>query len=443
MPRSRSTAFPVGLYGALLLALCWLLLPTVFAPLERLLLGTALLPQRWLAWVGGTVAEAGSSGARDRLVELRGQLRERSWQADVEPGRSRMPASLEPLLCRVHGAERLGGGSMPSELRLDRTYEELAGCTDLVTKGDQLLGFLARPGVGTASLDRPTDLARVLLLNHPQSRVVAAAIHCDGAEPLRCVIEAAAAVDPSPLRTALHDDPYRAVLLRQGGGEVRTLALSASWIGTVPEGLGLGRARVWGYQRSDGDTLTIGIYVDPLHDPRALSSVVLWQAVPGAHAKEIEPEYAAARLQPLPSGQGGQWLVYTDRPVPDGAAVVQDGVCLGRARGVAFGQGIATSLQASQKPWALLLLPDDPSLPPQELFGEVVRADAATSWFRPRRGTIGVGATGWVFTGSNGPFCPAGLLVGRAEAESGRNLLRIALPSHDGPLQGSVVVGER
>ena len=102
-----------------------------------------------------------------------------------------------------------------------------------------------------------------------------------------------------------------------------------------------------------------------------------------------------------------------------------------------------SSLQASQKPWALLLLPEDPSLPPQELFGEVVRSDGATSWFRPRRGTLTAGATGLVFTGSNGPYCPAGLLVGRAEVESGRNLLRIALPRHEGPLHGSVVVGER
>ena len=90
VPRSRSTAFPVGLYGALLLALGWLLLPSLFAPLERLLLGTALLPQRWLAVLGGTAAEAGSSGKKERLVELRAQLRERSWQSDVEPARSLM-----------------------------------------------------------------------------------------------------------------------------------------------------------------------------------------------------------------------------------------------------------------------------------------------------------------------------------------------------------------
>ena len=116
------------------------MLPSLFAPLERLLLGTALLPQRWLAVLGGTAAEAGSSGKKERLVELRAQLRERSWQSDVEPARSLMPTSLEPLLCRVHFADRIGGGGLPSELRLDRTYEELAGCIDLVTKGDQEIG---------------------------------------------------------------------------------------------------------------------------------------------------------------------------------------------------------------------------------------------------------------------------------------------------------------
>jgi len=33
----KSAAFPVGLYAVLLFALAWLTLPTLFAPLERMM----------------------------------------------------------------------------------------------------------------------------------------------------------------------------------------------------------------------------------------------------------------------------------------------------------------------------------------------------------------------------------------------------------------------
>ena len=52
MRRSRQ-AFPVGLYGMLLFALCWLTLPTVFAPLERWGLGlVSLVPELAASWRG-------------------------------------------------------------------------------------------------------------------------------------------------------------------------------------------------------------------------------------------------------------------------------------------------------------------------------------------------------------------------------------------------------
>jgi hypothetical protein len=441
VPRSNTTAFPLGLYGALLLALCWLLLPALFAPVERLLLGVACLPQRWLAALGGRIAAAGDDAAAQRAsrcVALRARLRARCWEHDVEPGRALVPMALEPLLCRVLTAGGTGGGGLPSELRLDRSYRELAGCADLVTKGDQLLGFLARPGVGIALRDRPDDPARVLLLDHPESRAVPAAVALPDGGELRCVVEAAAAVDPAPLRTALHDDPYRAARLQRDGIPVRTIALEQNWVGTVPQGFGLGRTKVWGYRRTDGETLTIGVYVEPAHDPRALSSVVVWQSVPEAQAIELGPDMATARLQPLAGGRGGRWLLDGTAAVPDGAAVVQDGLCLGRARGVAFGQGLVTSLAASRQPWALLLLPDDETLAPLELFGEVVAADGAVAWFRPRRGAVPAAAGGVLFTGANGVLCPAGLLLGRADAAG--ELLRIATPLPLGPQMASVAV---
>jgi hypothetical protein len=445
VPRSNTTAFPLGLYGALLLALCWLLLPALFAPAERLLLGVACLPQRWLAALGGGVAVAAGDEAAAQCAarcaaqcaSLRARLRARCWEHDVEPGRALAPAALEPLLCRVLTATGTGGGGLPSELQLDRSYRELAGCADFVTKGDQLLGFLARPGVGVAQRDRPDDPARVLLLDHKESRAVPATVLLPDGGELRCVVEAAAAVDPAPLRTALHDDPYRAARLQRDGIAVRTLALEQNWVGTVPQGFGLGKTKVWGYRRADGETLTIGVYVEPAHDPRALSSVVVWQSVPEAQAIERGPEMVAARLQPLAGERGGRWLLDGTAAVPDGAAVVQDGLCLGRARGVAFGQGLVTSLAASRQPWALLLLPDDESLAPLELFGEVVAADGAVAWFRPRRGAVPA-AAGVLFTGANGALCPAGLLLGRAEAAGA--LLRIATPLPSGPQIASVAV---
>ena len=54
----HSTAFPVGLYGALLLALCALTIPAPFAPVERALLGGAALVGRFVAGLVGTPVAA-------------------------------------------------------------------------------------------------------------------------------------------------------------------------------------------------------------------------------------------------------------------------------------------------------------------------------------------------------------------------------------------------
>ena len=59
-----------ALAGMLLFALCWLTLPTVFAPLERVLVGGACaVPRWWASWFGSPVAAAIGSvafAARDR-----------------------------------------------------------------------------------------------------------------------------------------------------------------------------------------------------------------------------------------------------------------------------------------------------------------------------------------------------------------------------------------
>jgi hypothetical protein len=406
---------------------------------ERLLLGVACLPQRFVAHAGGQPALAAEAHRRDQLLQLQQDLLERSRMHDVDTARALMPAGLEPLLCRVRAVQWRGGGGVPCELLLDHSYAELAGCVGLVTSGDQLLGFLARPGVGPADEDRAEDPARVLLLNHPSSREVAAVLPLPEGGSLHCVVGPAAVVDPAPLRTALHDDPYRAAKLQQGGAPVRTHGIDAAWIGAVPAGLLLGHTRVWGYDVA-GETLTIGLYVDPPGDPRALPQVVLWQSVEGLAPMAAPVPVVPARAFALPDGGGGRWLLTAEAELSDGAAVVQDGVCLGTVRGVAFGQGLCTSFAASRHPWSLWLLPDDPGAPPLGLWGEVVHADAATAWFRPRAARSPL-AAGFVFTGANGPTCPAGLLIGRAEPDVGRDLLRITLPLRTGA-QDVVVVAE-
>ena len=442
MQRSR-VAFPVGLYGVLLLALCWLVVPAVFDPVGRLLLGLACLPHQWVSHAGGQPTLAADGNTADQLLELSGALRQRAWRSDVEAGREFLPKTMEPLLCRVVAVQRRGGGGVPCELLLDRSYAELSGCADLVTSGDQLLGFLARPGVGPAAEDELEDPARVLLLGHPRGRSVAArfAVERDGspAGELRCVVEAAAVVDPAPLRTVLHDDPYLAARLLQSGAIVSTVRLDAGWVGAVPDGLQIGRTKVWGYDTGDS-VLTIGVYVEPESDPRTLAQVTLWQAVPGFAVVEQPVELADAKLWPLPDGRGGRWLLSSSVSVPDGAAVVQDGVCLGTARGVAFGQALVTSFAASRQPWALWVLPDDPTLAPRGYYGQVVRADTTTAWFRPED-VDALAVAGFVFTGGGQPHCPAGLLIGRAEPTIGSNWLQITLPLRSGSQQVEVVRG--
>lgn len=422
-------AFPVGLYATLLLALCWLLLPEVLRPVERFLLGVACLPQRALSVLSAAPAYAVGREQRARLQQLEADLRARSTADDVLPARALLPTALDGMVCAVFRASRRGGGGLPCELLLDRTYQDLAGCADLVTCGDVLLGFLARPGLGVAVDDLPTDPARVLLLNHPEGRQVAASLPLPSGTMLRCVVGPASVLDPAALRTTLHDDPYRAAEFAESGVPLRTLALDAPWIGAMPSGLLLGTSRVWGYDIG-GETLTIGLFVEPVHDPRALPQVVVWQSVPGSVPPRLQPDRIPASAEPLPDQSGGRWLVQGRGTLPDGAAVVQEGVCLGTLRSVAFGQGLCTPFAASRHPWSLWLLPDDPAVPPIGLYGEVAYASGATAWFRAR-GAFQAGS-GFVFTGSNGADCPPGLLLGRAEPDLERKLWRITVPALHG-----------
>lgn len=441
MRRVGGAAFPVGLYGMLLLALCWLAVPAVFAPLERLALAVPTLPHRLIAALGTDAQAATDAEAVGRIAGLRSDLQQRLLTHQVQGGRSLLPATWVPVLSRVVAVERIGGGGAPAELRLEHRYRDLAGCQPFVTQGDALLGRLAVCGHGLALDDDPGDHARVLLLHHPQAAPVAAAMPLPDGGLLRMVVQPAARVDQAPLRVHLWDDPYRAAGLRAGGEVVKTMSLPALATGAAPPDLRIGTSQVWGYGRGD-DVLTIGMFVEPAVDVRSLSHVVLWTEVEPP-APLPPPRLSPCTLWRLPGGVGGRWLLAADGPVPDGAAVVADGVCLGIARGLSFGQALVTSFPTSRQRLALLLLPDDPQERPRELWGEVVRGGVGTAWFSCRGGDRTALPPGFLFTGSNGPHCPAGLLLGRALPQPGQpDQLAVVVPTTSDVLTAQVVVAE-
>ncbi len=423
--RKKPTAFPVGLYGMLLFALCWLVLPTIFAPLERILVGGVCVVVRGVASLAGTPAEAASS---DNAAEsqLRQSLAARVHARALPDPAAAWITGLEPVHCAVVDVgKRLGGGGAPCELLLDHTYAELAGCRQLVTKGGALVGWLQRPGSGAAADDTSTDFARVVLPNHPLAPAMHAEATLAVGDPLRLVVRAALTADPAPLRVVLWDDPWRAARLEQAGAPVRTTVGATG--GVVPAGLLLGATRIWGYPGVAGQApLTLGVYVTPAVVPRALSHVVLWRAAnSGAFGLDDVPARAVARypgvLQELPGASHGRHLLITAANVVSGAAVVQRDHLLGVVRPLAFGSALMTSFAASRQPWNLLLLSDDEAQGPIEVQAVVVAADANQVHVRvvasveaaaealqlPQR------TAGTLFTGSNGIHCPAGLQIGR------------------------------
>jgi hypothetical protein len=224
----------------------------------------------------------------------------------------------------------------------------------------------------------------------------------------------------------------------------------------VPPGLQLGRTRIWGYERAGSDeVLTIGVFVVPPDEPRALSHVVVWRDHRQARKAGADDATASATLatavhrhpavvRDLPGAANGRHLLIAGIPVPDGAAVVQDGMFLGTARGLSFGMGLVTSFAASRHRWSLLLLPDDPAARPRELDAEIVQTDGNDAWLRWHHDAA-AGAErlpeGHLFTGSNGPNCPTGLWIGSAEPHPfDRSLLVVHTLTLPGPRAAQILV---
>lgn len=449
----KSAAFPAGLYGMLLFALAWLTLPRVFAPLERWMVGSAcFVPRLGSRWFG----EPAMAANRDNLArigELTDELEARVQRHDFAGAGVTMPVDDEKLLCGVLSIARRGGAGEPSELLLDHTYAELAGCREIVTKGNALLGFLLRPGVGRAAEDQPDDPARVMLCNHKDAPRLYAALQNQDGSQLRFVISPAAIVDPAPLRVQFWDDPYRAAKLSESQQRVYTRPLLFGEQ-RVPGGLLVGRTRRWGYEQENGeDSLTIGVFVTPAFAPRALSHVVVWRSgqYPRPPIKIRSPlrsrRRLAATVYDLPGASHGRHMLVASEDVPDGAAVVQDGLFLGSARGLCLGSALVTSFVASRQAWSLLFLPDGEQDSPIELHGRVTQSEGNVAWLEwsgPSREQLARLGKGYLFTGSNGQFCPAGLWIGRAEPDRfERNRLKVTVFAEKGPRQAEVIVGER
>lgn len=434
----------------LLFALAWLTLPRVFAPVERWLVGSACLVPRVAAACFGEPALAVERESRARIEELSAQLDERIRRRDFAGTAISMPAGDARILCGVLSVSLRGGGGQPSELLLDHTYAELVGTREVVTKAGALVGFLLKPGVGRARDDTYQDPARVMLCNHPGAPRIYAALENRDGSLLRFVLEPAATVDPAPLRVDLWDDPYRAAQLEETQQRVFTQAL-AFGEQRVPPGLFVGRTRRWGYEGEGEEApLTIGMFVTPAFEARALSHVVVWRAGDVSVQEVPTPlrssRRAAATVYDLPGASHGRHLLVCSEDVPDGAAVVQDGLFLGTARGLCLGSGLVTSFMASRQAWTLLLLPDADAEAPIELHARVVRAEAGVAWLKltgvPLEQMARVGR-GYLFTGSNGQFCPAGLWIGLAEtAAEGFQYLKVTVPMGTGPRMAEVLVGE-
>lgn len=419
--RSRR-AFPVALYATLLAALCCVASPGVPRAVQGWLQSVLCLPLR--AWVNvgpgpGSADQAAEREASEAANDLLRRL-ERAALAGIGP---RVPAGLEPVLCRV--VERVGRGAsgLPSTLYLDRSAEELADSEGFVTFGNDLLGFLApfEPGPDAQS----PQPARVDLLHGKDARGWArpvAAVVDAPAGPMRFVVEPASRIDRWPLRCRLFEEPYRASRLRHSGEPVRTTTLDGDPLGDVPPGLNLGSLQVWGYP-GDAGGAQIGLFVRPDLDPRLISVVAVWRqrrelSESRLSRAPVAAEHGVSRLRlPAATPVDERWVLTVDagRRLPTGGALVRGDMMFGAVEQSGPGFALASPFGGSRRLWSLLLLPDAPELAPVPLL---VRSAGI-----PSRGSVRVlveggrvaDIPGVLFTGANGPHCPLGLMIGRAE----------------------------
>lgn len=452
MKRAPSAApwFPVGLYGALVVATALAIFPQGSAAVESWLRVGVCLPLRALHVLGGTEAFAserrdatnlGSDAEADLDAIVRTGL-EREAAAALMPDGSGMPAGLEPLACRVIERRVPGPAGLPSLLVLDRPWSDVEACVDIVTHHSSVVGFLGRAedAVGT-------ELAVVRCLHYrprtaPPRRVLGAAAIGDGG-PLRMVFEPASKIDAWPLRATLLDDPYRAALLHAGGHVVHTVAASPSSTSKLlPEGLRLGTLQVWGYAAGERNAVPVGFYLDPDYDPRAITSVVLW--------RPSRPSTGATRALPPPSARtrvhgvelpGGRrlHLLTGARRVPVGAAVVAgEHRLVGVVDSAGAGDATASVFGSDRTRWSFVLVPRVEGMMPIECSGRAVARVGRL--VELEFDAVPVPVAGDLLTGGNGRHAPAGLYVGelRPLDAAGRRAVVMQRPFHVGELSACI-----
>ena len=441
---SRNRMFPVGLYATLLVGLVGITVPELVAPAEVAARTVVTLPLRAYAILFNehpALAATGESTFGDELFAAQAKAALAGAKGPNGPSR------YVPIVCRVRA--RRGRPSGPvDELVLDCRPDVARGCAPLVTAGRGLLGFLD-PGTpkdpgGTVRVrllhyrERFCDPRRALRVGSPHRPLrIAAKVECREAlarGDLHFLVEPARRNDRWPLRCTMLDDAYLASRLRHSGDIVTTIADPEH--PSVPAGLHVGRLMIWGYPQRD---IPVGLFVEPVAAPEAISCVVLWR-------KDSEPPVSAtalARLRPDRAGRfvpvllssfpgprpaRRRWVVTSaaGTPLPEGAALVDRGRLLGLLHKPWSGQSLVTPFAGSGRTWSFLLLPasgtnDGKAI---ELVGKVsgrafdgrvrVRRIAPDSPFSVVAGDL--------YTGANGPHCPAGLRIGPVQP-LGRDLL--------------------
>ncbi len=427
---SRHRMFPVGLYGILLVGLFGVTFPELVRPVETVARTVVALPLRAYSILLEAQPVLASSSVPAPLGRLEGQGRSAVRGAIGPPG-------YAPRVCRVL-ERRTGPLGFVDELILDATVGELRRAAPLVTIGSGLVGFVHLPSRSGRTVPevRAQDHApaHVRLLCYTQrpgvvrnrpirarrphrSTRIAARVACrevDAQGVLHFLVEPARAVDRWPLRCSLLDDSYLGSRLRTSGDVVTTVATDDL---LVPAGLHVGRLMIWGYPEH---SIPVGIFVEPVVDPRAISSVVVWEHADGDATRRPEPpgRLVPVRLTrfPAPRPVYERWMVTSAAatPLPDGAALVDGDRFLGRLRQPWSGQSLVSPFAASTRMWSLLLRTGDGRV--HELLGRLAgRNDAGRLRLLVFAPDTGARLRGELFTGVNGPDCPAGFRIGTAE----------------------------
>lgn len=423
--------FPVGLYGTLLAALFGVTFPAALAPFEAAARTVVCLPLRAYS-ISGTASPVLAGTTDPASPEVLTDL----GRAVMKGGRG--PEGYLPQVFRVRETGA-GPAGMVDELVLDATVAELRGTASVVTVGDTLVGYLSLRGSDDAR-------ARVRLLSfharrdskdfdlqvgeRAPPRRVAAQAPCreiDAQGTLHFLVEPSRSIDPWPLRCTLLDDSYLASRLRTSGGLVTTSAQSDD--PDLPEGLTIGRLMIWGYPRRG---IPVGLFVQPSVDPRGISAVTLWRPSGKRSETRLGPgqvgSFVPVRLSryPAPRPTRSRWLVTAtaDANLPDGAALVDRGRFLGCLHAPWTGQSLVTPFVGSTRTWALLVRTTADEVVP--VVGRIVGTES-DGQLRVELDAPGSVEAGELFTGGNGPHCPAGFYIGTVTPGLGPEI-RVRVP---------------